>query len=95
MLKRLMAAVLVVMALFGFSAVGVVPAYAGGIAMPGAAEEEQVEPEADPVGKMPVFEYADEEAKMPADEQPEAEAREKTWVWVVLGFVAAVFVTNL
>ncbi len=95
MLKRLMAGLLVVMALFGFSAGGVVPAHAGGIAMPEAAEEEQVEPEADPVGKMPVFEYADEEAKMPADEQPEAEVREKTWVWVLLGFLGAVFITNL
>ena len=95
MLKRLMAAVLVVMALFGFSAGGIVPAHAGGIAMPGAAEEERVEPEADPVGKMPVFEYAEENGKMPVDEQPEPEAREKTWVWVVLGFAAAIFVTNL
>ena len=94
MLKRMITAGLVVMAVLGFSVWGVVPAHAGGMVMP-EIQEEEAEPAAEPVQKMPVFEYAEEEAKMPADEQPEAEVREKTWVWVVLGFVGAVFLTSL
>lgn len=84
---------LVVLAVLVFSLCGASAVHAGGMPMP-RIQEERVEPEerAEAVQKMPVFEY--EESKMPADEQP-AGVKEKTWVWVLLGFVAAIFVTSL
>ncbi len=94
MLKRLIVSGIVVTAVLGFSVCGGVPVHAGGMVMP-EVQEEEAAPAAEPVQKMPVFEYEAEEVKMPVDEQPQAAVGEKTWVWVVLGFVAAVFLTSL
>ncbi len=96
MITRLLVFGLVMMIAAGFSFQA--PVHAGGIAMPvieEAAEPVQEAPAqtAEPVQKMPVFEY--EESKMPADDQAAAGIPEKTWVWVLLGFAAAVFVTSL
>jgi hypothetical protein len=94
MLMKRIVSVLAVVAVFGLSVCGVSPVYSGGIKMP-ETREESADPasEAEPLQKMPAFEY--EESKMPVDEQPAAEVKEKTWVWVLLGFAGALFLTNL
>ncbi len=93
MITRLLVFGLVLMVAAGFSLQA--PAHAGGVAMPVIEEAAEDAPAqtAEPVQKMPVFEY--EESKMPADEQADAGIPEKTWVWVLLGFAAAIFVTSL
>ncbi len=91
--KRLLAGALVVMVGFGFLSQASVPVYAGGVEMP-AVEEKTAEPaEAAETLKMPDFRY--EESVIHDDEQPVSTGREKTWVWVLLGFIGAVFLTSL
>ncbi len=88
--KRLLAGALVIMVGVGFLSQASAPVYAGGIEMP-AVEEKTAEPAQ--TLKMPDFEY--EESVMRDDEQPVSAGREKTWVWVLLGFIGAVFLTSL
>lgn len=93
MRKKSVVAVMVSIAVLGVSVFGAAPVHAGGFLMP-RAQQQETEPAPEPVSKMPVFEY-EAPAKMPAAEEPAREVKEKTWVWVLLGFAAAVFLLNL
>ena len=99
MLKKRMVTVFAVGVFLWSAALGAVCVDAGGLLQPDPQEkqikQQQKPAEEEPVGKMPVFEYKEEPAKKPLEEQSEGGVKEKTWVWFVLGFAGALFLTSL